>query len=157
MNKKLIAFLLVPALAGCLSPAPKSPVNWTLEFEAPARVAQVVVCAPYNGTRLAVLRPNGSIAFDGFNAFAAPPASIIGDACASRRAHGALIVRKLALDCRTEGRRDALVELDLALEDNGPRAHGRAAVPTADGNFTAAFSTALLQACNQALEGLKAK
>lgn len=154
---KPFAFLLVPVLAGCLSSAPKSPVNWTLEFKPASRVAQVVVCAPYGGTRLAVLRPNGSIAFDAFNAFAATPAAIIGDACASRRARGSLIVRKLALDCREEGRRDALVELDLSLEDGGPRGHGSAAVPTDDGNYTAAFSSALQQAYDEALEGLKAK
>ncbi|MBR1921156.1 MAG: hypothetical protein IJ829_04015, partial [Kiritimatiellae bacterium] len=92
--KRIALLLLAPALAGCLGPAPKPPVNWTIEIDAAEKVASAVVCAPYGGQRLAVLRPDGSIAFDPMNAFAAPPAAIIKDAVASRRADGALVVRR---------------------------------------------------------------
>lgn len=145
---------LIPALAGCLSSAPKPPVNWTIDVAAEAKVASAVVCAPYAGQRLAVLRADGSIAFDPFNSFAAAPGSIIKDAVVARRGEGALVVRRLALDCRAAGRRDAVVELEIALGDRLGK--GEAAEPTADGNYSAAFSRAFEKAYTQAHEGLKA-
>ena len=81
---KKIALLAVPVLAGCLGSAPKPPVNWTIDIEPDAKVAYAAVCAPYGGQRIAVLRPDGSIAFDPRNAFAAAPGSIIKDAVVGR-------------------------------------------------------------------------
>ena len=150
--KKIAMMLLVPALAGCLGAPPKPPVNWTIEVATDAKVASVVVCAPYGGQRLAVLRQDGSIAFDPCNSFAAAPAAILKDAVSARRGEGALVVRKLALDCRAEGRRDAVVELEVALGDRTGR--GSAAEPTAGGNYTAAFSTAFEKAFEQARKEL---
>ncbi len=151
--KKFAAILLAVAAAGCLGPAPKSPVNWTIEIETDAKVAFASVCAPYGGQRIAVLRPNGSIAFDPCNAFAAPPSSIIKDTMAVRGAKEILLVRRIALDCRAEGRRDALVELEVT--DGKTTSKGSAAEPTPDGNFTAAFSRAFKKALEKAYEGLK--
>ncbi len=152
--KKFAAVIFAFACAGCLSPAPKSPVNWTVDIDTDDKCAFAMVCAPYGGQRIAVLRPNGSIAFDPFNAFAASPSAIIKDAVVARGGTGTLVVRRLALDCRRPGRRDALVELELT--DGKQTFKGSAAEPTADGNFTAAFSHAFKQAYEKVRDGYKA-
>lgn len=153
MNKFAVS-LFALVLAGCLAAPPKPPVNWTIEVASGARVASVAVCAPYGGQRLAVLRQDGSIAFDPRNSFAAAPAAILRDAVASRLGEGALVVRRLALDCRAKDRRDAVVELEIALGERIGR--GAAAEPTADGNYTAAFSSAFERAYAQARRELEA-
>lgn len=153
MNKFAVP-LFALVLAGCLGTPPKPPANWTIEVSSGARVASVAVCAPYGGQRFAVLRQDGSIAFDPCNSFAAPPAAILRDSVTSRRGEGALTVRRLALDCREKGRRDAVVELEIALGDRTGR--GASAEPTADGNYTAAFSSAFEKAFAQARRELEA-
>ncbi len=149
--KKFALFLLAPALAGCLGSAPQPPVNWTIDVKTDAKVAFATVCAPYGGQRIAVLRPNGSIAFDPYNAFAASPGAILKDAVVARGGKGALFVRRLALDCRATGRRDAVVELEIT--DGKKTAKGSAFESTADGNFSAAFSRAFESAYTKAMEG----
>ena len=79
----------VPLLGGCFADAPKAPKNWSIEWDRtsvernekdalPAvKLSQFEVRAPYNGAHLAVLRPDGSIAFDSFNSFAAQPAALL--------------------------------------------------------------------------------
>jgi hypothetical protein len=150
--KKFMTILLVPVLAGCLGSGPKPAVNWTIEADSDAKVASATVCAPYGGQRIAVLRPDGSIAFDAFNAFAAAPGLIIKDALVGRRGEGSLVVRRIALDCRSAGRRNALVELELTV--GGATGKGSASEPTPDGNYTAAFSRAFAEALARAREGL---
>ena len=152
---KKTALLFVPVLAGCLGSAPKPPVNWTIDIEPDAKVSFAAVCAPYGSQRIAVLRPDGSIAFDSRNAFAAAPGSIIKDAVVGRKGEGSLFVRKLALDCRAEGRRDAVVSLEIAFGDRVGK--GDATEPTADGNYSAAFSRAFSRAYADAIEELKTK
>jgi len=170
--------LAASLFAGCLTPAPPAPVNWTIEWRPhedavttwetlplTLRVADVVVRAPYSGTRLPVLRADGSLAFDAYNIFAAPPGKLMKGAAVdaivrSKRFRHVIghesqakadlemevTVTRLALDCRTEGRRDALVELTVAFIDEkggvlavGP---GRASVPVSEGNFSTGFSRA---------------
>ena len=152
---KKTALLFVPVLAGCLASAPKPPVNWTIEIESDAKVAFAAVCAPYGSQRIAVLRPDGSIAFDPCNAFAAAPGSIIKDAVVGRKGEGSLFVRKLALDCRAEGRRDAVVSLEIVSGDRVGK--GEATELTSDGNYSAAFSRAFSRAYANAIEELKHK
>ena len=152
---KKTALLFVPVLAGCLGSAPKPPMNWTIDIESDAKVAFAAVCAPYGGQRIAVLRPDGSIAFDPCNAFAAAPGSIIKDAVVGRKGEGSLFVRKLALDCRAEGRRDAVVSLEIVSGDRVGK--GEATELTSDGNYSAAFSRAFSRAYANALEELKHK
>ena len=152
---KKTALLFVPVLAGCLGSAPKLPVNWTIDIESDAKVAFAAVCAPYGGQRIAVLRPDGSIAFDPCNAFAAAPGSIIKDAVVGRKGEGSLFVRKLALDCRAEGRRDAVVSLEIVSGDRVGK--GEATELTSDGNYSAAFSRAFSRAYANAIEELKHK
>ena len=149
--KRILILAGLLALSGCLGSAPKRPVCWTIEVEPLTAVGRVVVSAPYSGTRFAVLRADGSLAFDPGNAFAAVPSVILGDAIQSRRTHGVLTVRKLALDCRQEGRRDAVVELEIVRKGE-PVHRGSASVGTADGNYTAAFSAAFAAAYRQAVE-----
>ena len=152
---KKTALLFVPVLAGCLGSAPKPPVNWTIDIESDVKVAFAAVCAPYGGQRIAVLRPDGSIAFDPCNAFAAAPGSIIKDAVVGRKGEGSLFVRKLALDCRAEGRRDAVVSLEIVSGDRVGK--GEATELTSDGNYSAAFSRAFSRAYANAIEELKHK
>lgn len=153
--KNVFIALLPPVLAGCLAAAPGRPAYWTLEIGSARRVASATVCAPYSGQRLAVLRPDGSVAFDPCNSFAASPSAIVRDALVARGAEGVLSVRRLALDCRKTGRRDALVELEVT--SGGRVSSGSASEPTADGNYTAAFSRAFERACAVAFEGLSGR
>ena len=189
MNGKLICFLsLLPLLAGCLGSAPQAPVNWTIETEATSvtrataakfgvvRVSQVVVRAPYDGVRLAVLRRDGSIAFDPFNAFASTPSLLLkGAACdvvagsglfsgvlaAGSSASAAnsleITVTRLALDCKVDGARNAVVEVSavlLAGREIVAVVKGAGSMPSGDGNYSAAFSSAFTKALSEALQKL---
>jgi len=192
MKNGAYAIFLLPLLAGCLSSAPRAPINWTIDFSrntdavaartnaaaAAVRIAAIDVRAPYSGQRLAVLRPDGSIAFDPCNAFAASPALLLrGAAHEAVEASGMfarvlepgssaketyameIVVTQLALDCRTEGRRTAKVAFTLTLIE------GRMAVACVRGagaaeatdDFSAAFSTAFARAVADALAKLPAK
>ena len=189
MNR--VAYIL-PAAAlasGCLSPAPKAPENWTigpidggvLRADAPkwqdgVRLSRLEVRAPYDAQRLAVLRPDGSVAMDPANAFAAAPSALLrgaafdvlaasglaspsvqpGSAASARRSLEVTVTR-LALDCRDAGSRKALVELAATLLD-GRKIEGTArasfAEDAAEGNYTTAFSVAFARAMADALKRL---
>lgn len=188
MNVKLGALCAVLALTGCLSSAPKAPVNWTVEPSAAAvprvqsqkygtvRVAQVAVRAPYDGLRLAVLRRDGSVAFDPFNSFASSPSALLRgaaqDVAAASGLFGCVLhqtssaaaphvlevtVTRLALDCRVEGSRIATVELAATLvggRDVVGVARGAGTSPAGAGDYTAAFSSAFTSAMSEALSKL---
>ena len=181
----LIITSLALALTGCLSSPPEAPVNWTVEWMPGGdtaavsprfglvRPSLVVVRAPYDGSRIAVLRPDGSIAFDAFNVFAASPAALLRgavgdvlsasgefagvlDAASSANAQylAEVTVRRLALDCRKEGRRDACVDLTFTLlEGRRPVAtkSASASEPAPLGNYSAAFSAAFARALQSAV------
>ncbi|MGN0854350.1 MAG: hypothetical protein ACI4R9_02380 [Kiritimatiellia bacterium] len=188
MKRATFILSMVLLLGGCLSSAPKAPVNWTIEARAtqltPApqpkwgavRLAQVAVRAPYDGQKLAVLRPNGSIAFDSFNTFAAAPAALLrgaahdvaeGSALFTRVLHASssaaapyaleVAVTQLALDCRREKMREARCELTVLLlrgREVVGSARGAASRPMVMGDFSAAFSMAFTSALADALNGL---
>ncbi len=183
--KKLWCLLSLPMLAGCLTAADPEVSLWPLEYQAdgalPAatpqygitRMAAVIVRAPYGERNLAVLRANGSIAFDNYHEFAAAPAALLkGVVADAMRASGRfqavvgassivkteneveVAVRKLALDCRQPGSRQAVVELVLRLEAAGrPALHvtGASTVDAADGRYGAAFSKAISAALGEAI------
>ena len=187
MNRVMYLVPLVAVLSGCLSSAPKAPVHWTIEVESPrkgtqtpppgerpvVRLAQVNVRAPYDGTRLVVLRADGSVALDAYNTFAASPAHILRGAAedalaaSGRFAHVAqaasgasaalsaeVTLTRLALDCRKPGTRVASVELDLVLLDARrvvSSRRGAAWASAQDGNYTRAFSRAFANALDDAL------
>ena len=177
---------------GCLSPSvPTTPSSWSVEYVAdkpasrPAaegatrgsvRVSQIVVRAPYDVRELTVLRPDGSLAFDPYNQFAAAPATLLKGAVQDAfRRHGDFraavsagsrlptdlsvetTVTRLALDCRETGTRRACVELSLLLLKDGAAyasADGAGVADAADGNYSRAFSAAFSQAISRALEDL---
>lgn len=194
MKRLLSTLALAVLLGGCLSLSPEQPAaaSWTVEFvpapakaaaapaESPAhgsvRVSQVIVRAPYDSRDFAVLRADGSLAFDAYNGFAASPAALLKGAVQDAfLAHGAFrsvvpassqlaadvsaetTVTRLALDCREPGRRVAVVELSVLLlkgRDAFASAHGEGRADAADGNYSRAFSAAFSQAVSQALAGL---
>ena len=166
------------ACAGCLS-ARRAPVaNWLVETPSGAASAasgrealalrELRVRAPYDSTAFVVLRENGSVAFDAANAFAARPALMLAEAAREQLKGNAadapgpatdVLVTRLALDCRSPGRRQALVELRLTAGKGAPdrrTAAGRAAVDVARGNYTEAFSRAFAAALAEAVGSLGA-
>lgn len=188
MKMKFLSLSLLFALAGCLSPAPRVPENWTIDCtsivprsqKVPAansrdslRLAQVSVRAPFDGRHLAVLRKDGSIAFDPLNGFAANPAALIrgaaedciaasgrfqpilaANSAAQTRYSLEIAVTRLALECRKEKPYEASVALDCVLLDGRKVlsvSHGEGAIPVTDGNYSNAFSRALASALDSAL------
>ena len=186
-----ISLMAIPLLAGCLATAPKAAKNWSIEWVKTAiergesdtlpavKLAQLDVRAPYNGAHLAVLRADGSIAFDAFNAFAAQPAALLkGAAFDSLESSGVfsqviagnsaalapysieITVTRLALDCRVAERRDASVALTVVLVGSREvvsSAHSEAAMPVEEGNISQAFSAAFAEALVSAVRSLETK
>lgn len=190
--KRMPTLAALSLLAGCLTSAPPEVSTWTIEFapapqaasvsapESPARgsvrVSQVIVRAPYDARALAVLRADGSLAFDPYNRFAALPAALlkgaVQDAFLARGAFRAAVpaasqlaadvaaettVTRLALDCRVPGERRATVELTvLLLKDRAAyaSARGEGSADAADGNYSRAFSQAFSEAVSAALARL---
>ena len=193
MRMGQLCFLAVAAFAlcGCIGSAPKAADNWAIEFwranedsddraaeprYGAVRIAQVTVRAPYDGTRLAVMRADGSLAFDSYNAFAAAPSQMLRGAVQDAIEASGIFERvvtpnssascdlslettvtRIALDCRKEGRREASVELTmLLLKGREPiasvRAEGKAG--TGDKDYSAAFSRALARAIKSATSAL---
>ena len=186
--KKILPAFLLPLLAGCLTSTPPSVSYWPLEYKGAAkpadaakcdvaRVSQVLVRTPYNSEGITVLRANGSLAFDSYNAFAAQPSALLKgvlmdcllnsglfksvvNASSSVRssANVEMFVTRLALDCRTEGARHAVAEvLVRVISEDGTMqiAKGAGKVDAADGNYGAAFSSAVTAALDAALDELR--
>ena len=69
-----------------------------------------------------------------------------------------IVVTRLALDCRAEGRRDASVALAVALVGGRSvvsTARGEASAPVGEGDFSAAFSKAFEEALLGAVRSLR--
>ena len=181
--KKLIALSLIPLLTGCLSASSPKVTQWLLEYKGPVRaaqpakyevgrVSQVLVRSPYNEVGIAVLRADGSMAFDPYNEYAANPTAMLKgfvfDAMDASGLFGAVVnpsssvksqvlsevlVSRLALDCRTEGERKAVAAVRVRLiADDGKvlYAQGEGTADAKDGNYGAALSDALSIALNLA-------
>lgn len=150
---KRIVTILVPVLllAGCLSSAPKAPKYWTVNADTNLKVSEISVAAPYDGQRFVVLRPDGSVAFDGFNSFGARPVQLIDAAVCIDYSAPTLFVRKLALDCTVKGERKAVVELWLG-EDPQTSIQGVGIADAADGNYSSAFTKAFETAAEKLIE-----
>lgn len=181
------------ALAGCLSTSVPPVATWTVEFAPDAaaaafarpaegaprgsvRVAQVSVRDPYDAREIAVMRHDGSLAFDHYNRFAARPSALakgaLQDALQAPGAFHAAVsatsrletdlaveasVTRIALDCRNEGERTARVELSLTLLKGRSlyaAANGAGSADAADGDYSRAFSLAFTRAVADALERL---
>ncbi|MBR2839413.1 MAG: hypothetical protein IKE55_11550 [Kiritimatiellae bacterium] len=182
---RLVPLFAVCVLAGCLTSTPPEVACWNVEYagssqtarETPrfgvARVSQVAVRSPYCVKGIAVMRANGTVAFDPYNEYAAGPGAIlkgvVQDALAASglfkavveapsSAKSSLLVEvsftRLALDCRVEGARRAVAELELRLvgdRDIVARAKGSGDADAADGNYGAALSGAVSEALSAAL------
>ena len=182
--KKIVAFAVLPLLSGCLSASTPKVAQWLLEHKGPdrttrppvkyevGRVSQVLVRSPYNEIGIAVLRADGSMAFDPYNEYAANPTSMLKgfvfDAMDASGLFGAVVnpsssvksqalvevvIARLALDCRREGERKAVASVRVRLiSDDGKALHvqGEGTVDAKDGNYGAALSDALSTALNTA-------
>ena len=189
---KLMKTATIPALAllaGCLTASPPERTDWNIECtdraaqvaDKPkfgvARLILVELRAPYNVREIAVLRSNGSIAFDPCNSYASAPVQLIKGAALESLARSGLFkavvstgssaeadvdvelaVTKLALDCREEGVRRAVAALSLRIV----RSHGIVDIVTGSGavdatqsaDFSSAFSSAVTDAFSDALKKL---
>lgn len=183
--KKLIALLLAPVLAGCLTATSPEVSLWNLEYAGcshPAqtakydvvRISQVLVRSPYNVTGIAVLRSNGSVAFDPCNEYAALPSSLMKgvvfeamaasglcrtvinpSSSATSSASLEVMATKLALDCRQEGERKAVASVRVrivAADGAASYAQGDGEFDAKGGNYGAALSAALSTALNSAFK-----
>ncbi len=185
----LFLFLAALFLAGCLGgSAPQAPTHWLVTprstakvyVQAPkygvARVGQVNVRPPYDGLKLAVLRPDGTVAFDAFNGFAAAPSALLRGVVQDVAASSGIFTRvvpatstaatthtlevtitRLALDCTKPERRFAVADVDvLLLKGREVVAQESASwsAPTPEGNFSDAFSVAVTTALSDALKAL---
>ena len=181
--KKLIALLLIPILTGCLSASAPRVTQWLLEYKGPVRatrlvkyevgrVSQVLVRSPYNEVGIAVLRADGSMAFDPYNEYAANPTAMLKgfvfdamdasglfgtvvnpSSSVKSQAMAEVLVSRLALDCRKEGERKAVAAVRVRLIANDGKALYAQGEGTADakgGNYGAALSDALSTALNSA-------
>lgn len=137
-----------------------------------ARVSQIAVRAPYSSKSLVVLRANGTVAFDPCNEFAAGVVpllrGVVFDAMEASGRFKAVVeatssagvaslvevtVSRLAIDCRTDGSRLAVAELLMRVVDGRAivaSATGSGEADAADGNYGAAFSSAVSQALSEA-------
>lgn len=186
----VVSAVFAAALSGCLS-ASRAPevACWSVEYAGEngaaqireprfdvVRVSQVVVRAPYGVKGLAVLRANGTVAFDPYNEYAAGPSAlvkgvvedalsasglfkaVVGSSSAVRAPLQAEVtVTRLALDCRAEGSRRAVAELDVCLVDGRgivARAKGAGDADAADGKYGAALSRAVSDALAEAMARL---
>ena len=185
-TKALAAALVAVALSGCLTSVSVPEIAcWNIEYSGEkagrgveprfgvVRVSQVAVRAPYAVKGLAVLRANGTVAFDPYNEYAAGPNAllkgVVEDALAAsglfKSVVGAsstagasvtaeVMVTRLALDCRKEGVRNAVAELELRLLDGRDIvsfAKGSGIADAAAGNYGAVFSVAVSDAIKTAL------
>lgn len=190
---RLLPLVVLPAMAGCLSPShPPEVACWNLEYTAPsatsaaakprfgvARASQVMVRAPYSAKSIAVLRGNGTVAFDPYNEFAAGVAQLMKGIVAEAMEDSGLFdsvvgssssagsdvfaeatVTRLALDCREQGKRKAVADVSVMLvrgRDIAAKASGSGEADASDSNYGKAFSCAVSDALATALKGLCGK
>ena len=172
-----------PATAWTLDapPPPTLPQAEPKPIFAATRLGGVSVLAPYDQTAFTVRRADGSVAFDPANRFAAQPAALLrGPLMAGLAADGRfgrvvpqasvasadavveVVVPELTLDCRTEGARKARAAVTVNVMRSGRASRditlsgsGAGEADAVDGNYSAAFGTAVGAAVANALSGLK--
>ena len=181
--KRLLSLALIPVLSGCLSASAPKVTQWPLEYRGPVketrlpkyevgRISQILVRSPYNETGIAVLRADGSMAFDPYNEYAANPTSllkgVVFDAMDASGLFGSVVnpsssvksqalaeilIGRLALDCRKAGERKAVASVRVRIiPGNGKaqQAKGEGEADAKDGNYGAALSGALSAALSSA-------
>jgi len=186
--KRVLIFAALPLIAGCLSTSVQRVAEWDIGCDTSrikvankpkygiVRVVQVVVRAPYSNKSIAVLRQNGSIAFDHYNEFASSPTMLIKSmthpaleasglftgvvgavSTASDNVSAEIAVTRLALDCRESGERKAVADVLVRLIADGrilATGRGSGVADASDSDFSAAFTAAVTSAYDQAFAGL---
>lgn len=177
------------ALSGCIGSVPDAPKYWTVEFVPAAvdtaqrnasrptvKLSSISVSAPYSGSSIAVMRKDGSVAFDAYNAFAAPPVALLSNAAyeaveasgvfssvirsqsiASSPLALELSVVRLALDCRGDAARKATVVVRATVVESRAvksSAVGHGEADASDGDYSKAFSEAFSRAVCEAAKRL---
>lgn len=186
--KKSIVFFLAPVLSGCLTASTPKVSQWILEYEGAARtaqvakydvgrVSQVLVRSPYNEVGIAVLKTDGSVAFDPYNEYAANPTAMlkgmVSDAMNASGIFGSVVnasssvkssamveafFTRLALDCRKDGLRQASVAVIVRIlgpDERAEIAKGEGVADAMDGSFGAALSVAASTALRSAFDQLR--
>ena len=181
-----IAASLLPALlAGCLTSSQPERTDWNVECAASAlkasekpkfgvaRLSLVELRSPYAVREIAVLRANGSVAFDPCNSYAAAPVQLLKGAARESLERSGLFravvgagstvdpdvdveveVSRLALDCRVENSRRAVAALTLRLVRRHQlvvSATGAGSADASGPDFSAALSAALTSAFSEAM------
>ena len=175
-------------LAGCLTSSPTERADWNVECTGAAlrvaekakfgvvRLSLVELRAPYAVRDIAVLRANGSIAFDPCNSYAAAPVQLLKGVALEAMARSGLFssvvgagssadsdveaevaVTRIALDCRKEGSRRAVAALSVRLVSSHRLVAYVEGVGSADASgqdYSAAFSAAVTAAFSDALNKL---
>ena len=112
-----------------------------------------MVRSPYDGCRLVVARPDGSLAFDSFNAFAASPPQLLKGPVLDALAASGRFKAVVGPSSSTVVDGISLTLLGASREIVG-RATGVGVADAADGKYTAAFSSAFDAAMAEALAAL---
>lgn len=189
MKNPILFLLLASACTGCVSLTATTPTSaeWTTVALAPekqietkfgvTRLSQIDVRSPYDVRPLAVARPDGSLAFDAYNRFAAIPShilkgvaldvlsatgrfkAVVPTASAAFADHLAEVtVSDFLLDCTEPGKIEASVGVSVLVLDAKREivgaAKGSASADASSGNYGAAFSRAFSEALAKAVEKL---
>ena len=184
--RRLLFALVLSACAGCLTASRPLPVaEWLVDCKVAAdgsrdpkfgvaRFSQLAVRAPYDALQFAVLRADGTVAFDDYNRFAAAPSqllkgavldvlkgsglfrSVVGSSSAATADLTVEVtVERLCLDCRAPDARRARAAVSLLLLDRSrtimAEISGESSSDAAAGNYAEAFASALSGALEVAL------
>ena len=187
-TKTIFAAVLSAVSAGCLTSSPVERSDWNVECAASAlrvaekpkfgvvRLSMVELRAPYAVREIAVLRADGSIAFDPCNAYAAAPVQLLKGAALESLSRSGLFaavvgagssvgsdveaeisVSRLALDCREAGSRRAVAAVSVRLVRShaiAAYAEGAGSADASGPDFSSAFSAAVTSAFSDALNRL---
>lgn len=186
--KKSLLLLLPLLAGCFTSSSASSVSHWPIEYVGKAqarpaaalglgRITQVVVRTPYNDDGIVVLRKNGTVETDAYNEFVAQPSfllkGVVFDAMEASGAFSSVLnasssvvesvsvevmVTRLALDCRREGAREAVVALVLRIVKDGALMQvekGEGSSDAEDGDYGAAFSRAVSAALSAAFGNLR--
>ena len=173
-------FAALIALQGCFSSGSGRQAKlWTVECPAPSPVAaapkagegtprqtvrlgQVSVASPWDGDCIMVRRPDGSLARDPYNKFAAAPTALLkGPVMALAAGEGSFgRIMPPVTSASPDARREASVALSAALVSGSGRkviaeGEGSAKADATSGDYSASFSEAFSAAAKAAFSKMK--
>ena len=188
MTRIAVAAIVSAVSAGCLTSSTPERTDWNVECSGTAlrvavkpkfgiaRLSLVEMRAPYAVREIAVMRANGSTAFDECNTYAASPVQLMKGVAFDSLSKSGLFpavvgagssvdhdvdvevaVTRLALDCREEGARNAVAAVSVRLvQSHGivAYAEGYGSADASKPDYSAAFSAAATAAFSDALNRL---